>query len=59
MRNVFDFGTAIKMVKEKPAEEQIIMIKSWNEWGEGNYMEPDMTHGTGYLDALRAEVYSD
>ncbi len=29
------------------------MLKSWNEWGEGNYMEPDLTHGCGYIDALR------
>lgn len=43
---------AIKVVKDKPAEEQIILIKSWNEWGEGNYMEPDLEFGHGWLDAL-------
>lgn len=30
----------------------IIFIKSWNEWGEGNYMEPDTVWGKGYIQAL-------
>ncbi len=32
---------------------EILMIKSWNEWGEGNYMEPDRKFGKGYIEALR------
>lgn len=47
---------AIDAVREKPAEHQIIFLKSWNEWGEGNYMEPDLTHGRGYIEALRKAV---
>lgn len=31
----------------------IMFIKSWNEWGEGNYMEPDTVWGKGYIKALR------
>jgi hypothetical protein len=31
----------------KPEEDQIIFIKSWNEWAEGNYLEPDMKYGKG------------
>ena len=34
-------------------EENVIFIKAWNEWGEGNYMEPDLKYGKGYLEALR------
>ena len=44
---------ALEAVREKPEEEQIIFVKSWNEWGEGNYMEPDLTHGKGFIRALR------
>jgi hypothetical protein len=47
---------ALEAVKNKPEEEQIIIIKSWNEWGEGNYMEPDLKYGHGYIDALRKAV---
>lgn len=32
------------------------MIKSWNEWGEGNYMEPDLKYGRGYINALRKSI---
>lgn len=44
---------AIDMVKNKPEEERIIILKSWNEWGEGNHMEPDMKYGMRYLDMLK------
>lgn len=47
---------ALDIVKSKPREEQVIIIKSWNEWGEGNYMEPDTEFGHGYLDALRDAI---
>ena len=39
------------VLKEK--EKQIVFIKSWNEWGEGNYLEPDTLHGREYLDELK------
>lgn len=46
----------IDIVKNKPEEEQLIFIKSWNEWGEGNYMEPDLEFGDGYIRALRKAI---
>ena len=39
---------------EKPKNERFITINSWNEWGEGSYLEPDTERGMEYLDALRA-----
>lgn len=52
---------AIKLVSNKPEQLQIIMLKSWNEWGEGNYMEPDEKFGHGYIEALKEAInnYSD
>lgn len=32
---------------------KLVYLRSWNEWGEGNYMEPDIKYHTGYIDALR------
>lgn len=32
--------------------QSFIFLKSWNEWGEGNYMEPDMKFHKGYITAL-------
>lgn len=34
-------------------KNKLILLKSWNEWAEGNYMEPDMTHGRGFIEALK------
>ena len=39
--------------KVKAKHHNILMLKSWNEWGEGNYMEPDLKFGKGYIAALR------
>ena len=35
---------------------QIVFLKSWNEWGEGNYMEPDLKYGLKYIQTLREMV---
>jgi hypothetical protein len=34
-------------------EEQIIFIKAWNEWAEGNYLEPDQRNSYSFLEALK------
>jgi len=34
-------------------KNKIIFLKSWNEWAEGNYVEPDLKYGLGYIDKLR------
>ena len=43
----------LKLVKDKKEENQIVFLKSWNEWGEGNYMEPDLKYGKGFIESLR------
>lgn len=45
-------------VIHKPEEERIVFLKSWNEWAEGNYMEPDLKFGRGYLEALRRAIHN-
>ncbi|MDP2335798.1 MAG: glycoside hydrolase family 99-like domain-containing protein [Bacteroidota bacterium] len=42
----------------KPENERIITINSWNEWGEGSYLEPDMINGMKYLEAVK-DVYGN
>ena len=44
-------NTVLDIVKHK--QNKLIFLKSWNEWGEGNYMEPDLKFGKGYICALR------
>lgn len=43
----------LSQIDNKRDEHKIIFLQSWNEWGEGNYVEPDCKYGKGYLDALR------
>ena len=45
---------ALAIVKER--KNPIIFLKSWNEWGEGNMMEPDMTYGRGFIEALKRAI---
>lgn len=40
-------------ISTREFENSIVFLKSWNEWGEGNYVEPDSIHGRGYLEVLR------
>ena len=47
---------AFELIKNKNPEHQIIILKSWNEWAEGNYMEPDLRYGKGYIEALKSVV---
>lgn len=47
---------AMNAIKDKPENRQILFLKSWNEWGEGNMMEPDLTYGRGFIEALRKAV---
>ena len=38
----------------RTGHDGLIVIKSWNEWAEGNCLEPGGTWGNGYLDAVRS-----
>lgn len=42
--------------KDVPLENRLLVIKSWNEWAEGNYLEPDRATGRAFLEALKEEV---
>lgn len=43
----------VESISKKGDDRQIAFLKSWNEWGEGNYMEPDLKYGKGFIYALK------
>ena len=49
---------AVDAVQNKDDEHKIIILRSWNEWGEGNYVEPDERWGSAYLDALHDVLFA-
>jgi hypothetical protein len=40
----------------KDAETNIVIMRSWNEWAEGNHLEPDLKYGCAYLEAIKEEL---
>lgn len=50
------FRKALHMVRDLPPEHKIIFVKSWNEWAEGNHLEPDLRFGRAYLQVIREEI---
>lgn len=50
---------ALDVVKNKQDEHKILFLRAWNEWGEGNYIEPDAEFGNQYLDEIRKTCRDD
>jgi len=46
----------LQQTENRAPENRIVFIKSWNEWAEGNYLEPDARFGHDYLRVVKEEL---
>lgn len=52
---LFRIWMAAKAQGSRPSgDENLLFVNAWNEWAEGNHLEPCLAEGHSWLDALRA-----
>jgi hypothetical protein len=44
----------VESVAHVPEEENYLFILAWNEWAEGNHLEPDLRYGRAFLEVTRS-----
>jgi hypothetical protein len=49
---------AVELAHRPQVPEPVVFLRSWNEWAEGNYVEPDRRQGRALLEVIR-RVQSD
>lgn len=42
-----------ELLERKDVSDRFAFLKSWNEWGEGNFVEPDLKYGMGFLKVIK------
>ena len=48
-----EFIRVIEKLKNSPGSNGMIFINAWNEWAEGNHLEPDQKYGSAHLEVVK------
>jgi len=49
-------GELVDAASARPFDERVIFVNAWNEWAEGNFLEPPLDGGVAKLEAVRRVV---
>ncbi len=47
------YRLSLQTIKHFAENRQILFLNAWNEWAEGNHLEPDLKYGLDYLEAVK------
>lgn len=47
---------ALQWSRGMPQDDRVVFIKAWNEWADGNFLEPGQRYGHAYLNVIREEL---
>ncbi len=45
-----------KLLLRQDLDDNIVFINAWNEWAEGNHLEPDLGNSKAYLEAVKRVI---